>query len=134
MTIELLIESLVSIAAIALMVGMAWLIFKTPSPTITEELARERLAFDEPDFSPVQWLIDRDGRAALAEGADGDYALVSRLGLELVTRRYPGAVMKVADCDGVLIVAPLDPGATEISLAADDAAQWARKFQEVVAL
>lgn len=133
MTGSLLIESLISIAAIALMVGLAWLIFKTPSPQVTEELARERLAFDEPDFTPLRWLIDRHGRGALAEGAAGDFALVSRLGLDLVTRRYPAASLKISEKHGVLLVAPLDPGARKVEVAADEAAQWARKLSHTMA-
>ncbi len=133
MVSNLVLESLISLSAIAVMVGLAWLIFRTPSPVVTEDLARERLAFDEPDFTPIGWLIDRDGRAVLAEGADGDFALVSRLGLDLVTRRYPPAALKVSEQGGVLSVAPLDPGARRVDLAAGEAAQWARKFSGAVA-
>lgn len=133
MTSSLVIESLISIAAIGLMVGLAWLVFKTPSPAVTEKNARERLAFDEPDFDPVSWLIDREGRGALVEGADGDVALVTRLGLDLVTRRYPASALKVVESEGVLVVAPLDPGARKVRLAADNAAQWARKLGPSVA-
>ena len=133
MTSSLVIESLISIAAIGLMVGLAWFVFKTPSPAVTEQNARERLAFDEPDFEPVSWLIDRQGRAALAEGSNGDLALVSRLGLDLVTRRYPASALKAAERDGVLTVAPQDPGARAVRLAADEAAQWARKLDPSVA-
>ncbi|GEM_PF-1592995 len=133
MTDSLLIESLISIAAIGVMVGLAWAVFKTPSPPVTMERARERLSFDEPDFEPSSWLIDTKGRAALAEGEGGDFALVSRLGLDLVTRRYPAGALRASEINGELEIAPLDPGARRVKLAANDAAQWARKLKPAVA-
>lgn len=128
MTGNLLLDSLISLAAIALMVALARLLFPPAPASLTEEEARERLAFDEPDFHPVRWLIDRNGRAALAEGADGDVALVSRLGLDLVTRRYPAAALRATEEGGALVVRPNDPGSRKVVIAADGAAEWARKF------
>lgn len=128
MTGNLLLDSLISLAAIALMVALARLMFPPPRTSLTAEEARERLAFDEPDFHPVRWLIDRDGRAALAEDASGDVALVSRLGLDLVTRRYPAAAIRAAEEGGALVIRPNDPGSRRIVIAADEVADWARKF------
>jgi hypothetical protein len=128
MTGNLLLDSIISLGAIALMVAVARLLFPPPPVALTEAEARERLAFDEPDFRPVRWLIDKDGRAALAEGAEGDVALVSRLGLDLVTRRYPAAAVRAAEEDGALVVRPNDPGSRRVVIAADGAADWARKF------
>lgn len=128
MTGNLLIDSLVSLGAIAFMVAVAWVFFRAPGPAVTEETASERLAFDEPDFRPRQWLIDREGRAAIAEGNSGDIALVSRLGLDLVTRRFPAAAVRAEAADGVLVVLPNDPGSRKLVIAADGAAEWARKL------
>lgn len=128
MTGSLFFDSMISLAAIALMVGLAWAVFRAPPAPVTEEAAAERLAFDEPDFRPVRWLLDRQGRAALAEGAGGDIALVSRLGIDLVTRRLPAAAVQAAEEAGALVIRPNDPGARRLVIEAADAAQWARKL------
>ncbi|WP_375206157.1 hypothetical protein [Hyphococcus sp.] len=128
MTGNLLIDSLISLAAIALMVALAWAVFRTPPGPVTQDAAAERLAFDEPDFRPQHWLIDREGRAVMAEGAGGDIALVSRLGLDLVTRRFPAGAMRVSEEDGALVVRPSDPGSRRLVIEADGAAEWARKI------
>lgn len=87
MTGNLLIDTLISVAAIAVMVGVARLLFPAPSVLVTEETARARLALDEPDFEPCAWLFDKNGRAALVEGADAGLVVVKSLGLDLVLRR-----------------------------------------------
>lgn len=128
MTGNLIIDSLISLAAIAFMVAMAWVFFRSPPGPVTEENAAERLAFDEPDFRPVNWLADREGRAVIAESAGGDVAIVSRLGLDLVTRRFPAGAMRVSEEDGALVVRPSDPGSRRLVIEADGAAEWARKI------
>ncbi|WP_428409054.1 hypothetical protein [Hyphococcus sp.] len=128
MTGNLIIDSLISLAAIAFMVALAWFVFRAPPAPVTEDAAAERLAFDEPDFRPVAWLVDRDGRAAIAEGAGGDVAIVSRLGIDLVTRRFPAAAVRAEAGDGALTIRPADPGSRRLVIAADGAAEWARKL------
>ena len=128
MTGNLLIDSAISIGAIALMVLAAWLAFRAPPKPVDEAAASARLEFDEPDFAPRRWLIDRDGRAALAEGANGEFALVFRLGVDLVTRRFPAGAAKAEARDGALVVRPGDPGARAVTLAGGDAALWARNI------
>ncbi|PQA86892.1 hypothetical protein [Hyphococcus luteus] len=125
---NLLIDSLISLAAIALMVGVAWAFFRSPPAPVTEAAAAERLAFDEPDFRPVRWLIDREGRAAMAEGAGGDIALVSRLGIDLVTRRFPAEAVRAAEEAGALVIRQTDPGSRRLVIEAEGAAEWARKL------
>ncbi len=125
---ELFIESAISLGAIAIMVTLAWLVFRAPPAPVTEDAAAERLAFDEPDFRPVTWLVDREGRAAIAEGAGGDVAIVSRLGLDLVTRRFPAAAVRAEAAEDALTIRPNDPGSRRLVIAADNAAEWARKL------
>ncbi len=96
MTGNLLIDTLVSIAAIAVMVGVARLLFPAPSISVTQATASARLSLDEPDFEPRAWLIDKKGRAALVEGADTEFAVVKSLGLDLVIRRFPAEKMKAS--------------------------------------
>ncbi len=128
MTGNLLLDSLISLAAIALMVGLAWAFFRAPAAPVSQQAAADRLAFDEPDFRPVRWLLDAKGRAALAEGASGEIALVSRLGVDLVTRRFPAAALKAAEEAGALVIRPSDPGSRKLVIEADGAAEWARKL------
>ncbi len=128
MTGNLLIDSLISLGAIAFMVAVAWIVFRSPPAAVTRESASERLAFDEPDFRPQRWLIDREGRAAIAEGAGGDIALVSRLGLDLVTRRLPAVALRAEAEEGALVIRPNDPGSRTLVIAAEGAAEWARKL------
>lgn len=128
MTGDYIIDSAISLAAIAFMVAMAWVFFRLPPAALTKETAAERLAFDEPDFRPVRWLVDTQGRAAIAEGAGGDIALVSRLGDDLVTRRFPAAMLRVHANDGALVISPNDPGSRKLVIEAEGAAKWARKL------
>ena len=129
MTGNLLLDSLISLGAIALMVLAAWAAFRGHPNPLDETAARERLAFDEPDFAPQRWLLDGQGRAALAESDRGEFALVSRLGADLVTRRFgPGGARVRIDGDA-LIVAPHDPGARPVRIEAAGAAEWARNLE-----
>ncbi len=128
MTGNLLIDSLISLAAIGLMVLMARLAFPTPPGKLTEESAGERLAFDEPDFEPAAWLFDEEGRAALAEGKGGDYALVTCLSADLVTRRFPPGAVRAGEEDGALVLRLADPSLPRIRIAASDVSSWVRKF------
>lgn len=128
MTDNLLLESAISLGALVMMVLAVWLVFKTPPQMIAESSARARLAFDEPDFAPVEWVFDKAGGAALAEGRAGEYALVFRHGADLVTRRF-GAGDGVAVAQGAaLTIAQTDPGSRAITLRSDDASRWAHKI------
>lgn len=128
MTGNLIFDSLISLAAIGLMVFFAWIMFRTSPKPVTEEEARARLSLDEPDFAPAQWLFDKAGKAVLIEGAAGDFALVSRLGLDLVTRRFPAGGVKAKEEAGALVIKPSDPGSRAVLLNAPGAAKWARKL------
>lgn len=129
MTGNLFIDSLISLLAIGSMVLLAWLMFRGAVPPITVKEAAGRLAFDEPDFQPVNWFIDYDGQSALVEGAGGEYALVSRLGVDLVTRRFPsgGSLKAILDDDGLTVFAK-DITTRSVRLCGPDAALWARKI------
>lgn len=129
MTGDLIIDSVISLGAIALMVLLARLFFPASPVEVTKSAAGHRLAFDEPDFAPAAWLVDGHGRAALAEGDAGDIALVVRLGADLVTRRFGVAVPATAE-NGVLTIPQMEPGVGKVVIAAgdQDAALWARKL------
>lgn len=75
--------------------------------------------------------LDRDGRAALVEGANGEIALVRAHGDKWVARLLQPPV--AARVDGnALIVPPSEVmfGMTTLVLGADAAARWAPKLQE----
>ncbi len=99
MTGDLLLDSVISAAGVVVLVGVIWGLFPSHPAPVTREAARERLAFDEPDFEPARWIIDAGGRAALAENGSGEFALVLRLGADLVVRRFregDGEIMREA--------------------------------------
>jgi hypothetical protein len=128
MTGNFFIDALISITGIAAIVLIARLVFPASAIRITEATARERIAFDEPDFAPLHWLLDAQGRAALAEGAAGDFILISPQGLDVVTRRFRAGAAKVWEQAGVLNVKLLDVTLPKVSIADKGAAQWAMKL------
>ncbi len=128
MTGNLLIDSAISLGVIAVLVLAARLAFRAPSPPLDVARASERLAFDEPDFAPTRWLVDAGGRAALAEGANGDFAVVCRLGIDLVTRRFPaGAAAVKTEANGIVVVPP-GAGGPAAHINAGETAEWVRKL------
>lgn len=121
-------DTLISLAAIAVMVLLARLVFPAPAAKVTEAEARDRLALDEPDFTPSAWLIDDNGRAALAESASGEFALVKRLGLDLATRRFRKGDMKVGDTKDDLVLKSGDVTLPEVRISNPAAQDWALKL------
>lgn len=126
MTGDLLIDSVISLGAIAVMVATAWALFREPAEPVSERAARERLAFDEPDFNPITWLADGKGRALLAEGDAGDFALALRVGRDLVTRRFSTALASAED--GVLIIRLGEAGLAKVEFSSAQATIWAGKL------
>lgn len=129
MTGNLLLDTLISLAAIAVMVLLARLLFPAPGAKVTEAEARERLALDEPDFTPDAWLIDEQGRAALAEGASGEYALVKKVGLDLAIRRFKKGDMQVGDQEGDLVLSSGDLTLPETRISNPKASAWTLKLK-----
>lgn len=128
MTGNLLLDTLISLAAIAVMVLLARLLFPSPPAKVTEAEARDRLSLDEPDFMPSAWLIDQSGRAALAEGSDGEFALIKKVGLDLAIRRFRKGDMQVGDQEGDLVLESGDVTLPEIRISNPDAKAWALKL------
>lgn len=129
MTGSLAFDMLISLTAIALMVGISMLIGAWRNASVDEAAARERLAFDEPDFEPGRWLVSADGKAAVALSGGGDEAaFVFSVGDSLATRRLRVGAFEVA-CDGGDIIARIpDVSKPRIRLRAGDAgaaAEWA---------
>lgn len=88
MTGNVLIDLVISFVGIAILVGLARLIFPNAgAAAFSADAARDRLAFDEPDFQADDWLVDADRSAAIAVSEAGDIALIKKAGDGLVTRR-----------------------------------------------
>ena len=126
MTGNLYIDLAISVAGIAVLVALARLMFANADIVISEQAAAERLAFDEPDFEPVGWLIDDENNIALARNARGEVAIIKAMGDGLVTRRLEAAAMDATYRDGCLIAAATDHTSKDVRLAvsAEKAAEW----------
>ena len=94
MTGNVLIDLAISFTGIAILVGLARLIFPNAGDGVfSADTARARLTFDEPDFQVEAWLVDEGRDAALAVSRTGEIALIKKNGDGLVTRRVaPGAL------------------------------------------
>ncbi len=87
MTGNVLIDLAISLAGVSFLVGVSYFLGAWKTIIIDIPSAEERLAFDEPDFMPVEWLLDKQGRAAAARNQSGETALVFRKGDQLASRR-----------------------------------------------
>lgn len=129
MTGNLAIDLAISLAGIALMVGVSFLIGAWRSAPVSEAAARERLAFDEPDFEPSRFMVSGDGRAAAAmSGAGDEAAFVFSVGDRLATRRFRRGAFKVRREGGEVVAEISDPSMPKLRLIArnaEEAADWA---------
>ena len=118
MTGDPVIDLLISAAGIAALVAIAFVLGARRTVRVGEENARERLAFDEPDFVPAEVLVGVDGAAAAALSAAGELALVFAVGDGLVTRRRMARDYETAR-DGASIVYRLgEPSRLRVTLTA----------------
>ncbi len=128
MTGDPLTDLLISIGGIIVMVLIARLVFPSPSIKVTQDVALDRISFEEPDFKPVSWLIDDAGRAAIVEGAGGEFILVERLGLDVLLRRFQAGVAKASEVDHALVVKLPDVTLPKAVITNVDASQWVKKI------
>jgi len=129
---SILLDLLISLGGVLVLVGLSAALGAWRTEKVTEAGAAERLAFDEPDFAPAEWLIDADGRAAFALSATGEEAaVVFALGDGLASRRFPvGALPASADGDTVTLRLT-EPSKNRVSARAgstEAAAAWARRI------
>ena len=129
MTGDLLLDLMISFAGVAVLVGVAFLLGATRTATVDRDAAAERLAFDEPDFAAGDWLLDRDGRCAIALAVDGDeYAVVFAVGDSLGTRRLRKGARAVTTLGDRLVLALGDVSKRRVVVRAaddDEARRWA---------
>lgn len=132
MTGNVLIDLLISITGVAVLVGVSWALgaFRTVKTDLAA--AADRVAFDEPDFRPAEWLFDEGAAAAAALSEDGrEVVFVFGVGDKLGSRRMRVGAVPVT-LDGTSVSAQTgDVTRGRIRLRAPDAdtaARWARRL------
>lgn len=132
MTGNLLLDLVISLAGVALLVFVAFLLGATRTLTLDRATAEERLAFDEPDFRPGDWLVGRDGRAAIALSESGaETAVVFVNGDGLGVRRFPTGRLRIERGGDSVVVLLGDISRGKVAVAAADAAEaeaWAGRL------
>ena len=130
MTGDFWIDNAISAIAIALIVFLIAALFGRRDAEISEDAARDRLRFDEPDFEPRHWLLDSEAGAALVAGQNDEFALVIRKGADLLTRRFRRSD-GVARLDGGVITVDLhDLSVSAVRFSVVSQAEyWARAFR-----
>lgn len=133
MNAELAIELAVSAGITAALVAISFFLGAWRSVKVGEASARDRLAFDEPDFEIGEMLIGADGRAAVAIDRTGrEGAVVFALGDGLSTRRFRLGAVEAGATDRALRLALHDLSKWRVEVAAPDAgvaADWARRIK-----
>lgn len=119
MTGDVVVDLAISLVGVAILVGLARLIFGKIEPSLDVAKAAERLSFDEPDFEPIDWLLDENAKAALARNSAGEIAIVAAHGDGLVTRRAGAGRVQAEYRDGGLTVDPIDHTMRRTRFAAD---------------
>ncbi len=132
MTGDLYLDLLISLGGVAVLVAVSFVLGGWKSAQIDESGARERLAFDEPDFLPSLWLFGADGKGAAAVSQDGaEAAFVFTLGDGLATRRVRIGAVPIEAKQGDVIATLRDPSKWVLKLAAgspEEAARWAGRL------
>lgn len=126
MTGDPLLDLAISVGGIALLAAAFILAGATRRVTVTEANAGERLAFDEPDFSPAGWIVSGDGKAAATTSRDGrETAVVFAAGDGLVTRRFRHGAVSLEKHGTEILLMLNEPSKRRVRLVApsDDAAE-----------
>jgi hypothetical protein len=83
-------DVLVSLSGVLLIVGLVWWAMGSAVARIGEAQARERIAFEHPDFAIGRLLIGADGRSAIALSDKGnELVLLFALGSRITCWRLP---------------------------------------------
>jgi len=128
LTGNVLIDLAISLTGIAILVGLARAIFGSAQQPLNAASAASRLAFDEPDFAPVAWVVDEAAGAAIARNGAGEIALIKAAGDGLATRRAKAGAFSCAHSGAVLTIASPDltfGGVTVTAANEAEAMQWA---------
>jgi len=114
------------------LVGAAAALGATKSAVLGEELLRERLSFEEPDFQPAEILASADEGAAIAASADGAEAILAvRVGDRIALRRFHIGQRRVTRRGELVIVSLGEAGLAEarvIAATAECAEKWRKRL------
>ncbi|MBI1392049.1 MAG: hypothetical protein GC152_04830 [Alphaproteobacteria bacterium] len=131
MTGNLLFDLAISLGAVALLVVLSVLLGGLRNAEVTLDSAVARARLDEPDFEAEEWLIDREGRAAVAVSGKGEALLAFAVGDRIATRRVLLQSVAAAADGKSLRLAVKDSTVPVFSLAAKDTAtamKWLGHF------
>ena len=132
MTGNLYLDLAISLGGVAILVAVSFALGAWRSATLDEAAARDRLAFDEPDFVVGEWLFGADGKAAVAVSQDGrELGLLRLLGDGLATRRLKKGVAPIVAKGADVLIGLGDPSIATFRLKAPDeksAAAWAGRL------
>jgi hypothetical protein len=122
-----------AVAVTLALIGVSALFGAWRSIRIDGPAARDRLAFDEPDFTIDDMMVGIDGRSAVAvDRGKGEGAVVFALGDSLATRRFRLGALGAAAESTRLRISLHDVSRREVDVLAPDvesAAEWARRMQ-----
>lgn len=128
MTGDLVLDLAISLGGVLAIVGVTAALGALTTARVTQDCARDRLAFDEPDFVAAEWMIGLDGRAAAAISADrAETALIFAVGDGLATRRFRAGAVALEKAGATLVFRLGEPSLPAVRLAAPDdatAADW----------
>jgi hypothetical protein len=129
-----LLQLLISVAGIAVMVGLCWLLFGDKDSALGDvATVAERLARDVPGFRAGAATLSRDARSALIENAsDGQVYLAIMRGDDLVARRLACGI-RVARKDNRLELTLDDFTLHNAELDLADAATWETRLKGLAA-
>ena len=102
MTGNVYLDLAISLGGIAFLLALAAGLGATASIKLTAENAKERLAFDEPDFRIAEFWIGE--ACALAISDTDEAAIVFAVGDKLATRRADRETVRTKVADGALVV------------------------------
>ncbi|MEM8937164.1 MAG: hypothetical protein AAGC77_12220 [Pseudomonadota bacterium] len=131
MTGNIALDLLIAAIAIAAITGLARFLFGADAIRLDAAAAQERLAFDEPDFKPTDWLVDAEGRAAAAVNTTGEIAIVRAIAGGAVTRRASSGQLNAGYDGALLLIQAADLGFAETRLMAashEEALRWALRI------
>jgi hypothetical protein len=136
LTTSVLIELGLSLVGVGVLVAATYFLGAWRTARVTVEAAADRLAFDEPDFRPSEWLIGDDGKAAAAFSSDGaEIGIVFVMGDDLATRRLRSSAAKVRLDGGSVVFLLREPSRRAVKIAgADEAAagRWLSRLGAAV--
>ncbi|MGJ8563062.1 MAG: hypothetical protein ACSHXY_05865 [Alphaproteobacteria bacterium] len=126
--IDLLKSQALAFIVVIILAALCQLFFRSAKSDMTEEKLANRLKYDEPDFHPVEWIIDEKNGKALTRNSQGEIALMQTAGANLVVRRMLGATLKSQHNDRELILSSSDHTFRSLKITAStetEAGKWA---------